>query len=36
MPNSSIPSIPSSAPIIRQWGSSVGPEAPSVLIESTE
>ena len=36
MPNSNIPSIPSSAPNNWQWRSSVSPEAPRVLIEATE
>src|SRR5262249_25364842 len=35
-PNSSIPSTASRAPIIRQCGSSVSPDAPRVLIDPTE
>ena len=36
MPNKSIPSVASSAPIICQWRSSISPEAPRVLRASTE
>ena len=36
IPNSSMPSIASIAPIARQCCSSISPEAPRVLIESKE
>ena len=36
MPKSNIPSAASNAPIIRQPPSSISPEAPRVVIESTE
>jgi hypothetical protein len=36
IPNKSIPSAASVAPIIRQWASKTIPDAPRVVIESTE
>jgi hypothetical protein len=36
MPNSNIPSVDSHAPIIRQSGSSINPEAPRLVMETTE
>jgi hypothetical protein len=36
MPNRSMPSAASSAPIISQWCCRISPEAPRVVIESTE
>ena len=36
IPKSNIPSAASNAPIIRQLRSSISPEAPRVVMESTE